>query len=259
MAGGFAELFSRTDGEGGHVARKRSRRTNAFSERAFHRNSPCLELFVELLPEGQPTSSAYHHGKSPPILTVDRATNKHLESCKKRGNVESYMLEGSTKTIDAQKVFEALFTEYSDAIYRLCLYKTSDKQVAHDLTQDTFLRLWKTIRADKTIEKPKQYIYQIARNLTIDYYKKSKSVSLDTLTEVGFDPQDKQLSAETLSEITLLRETIEALDPDYREVIYMRFVADMGVEDIAETLGISANLVSVRINRGKKKLQGLFS
>ena len=79
--------------------------------------------------------------------------------------------------IDPRNDFEALFHEFSDVIYRLCLYKTSNESVAHDLTQETFLRLWKSMSSDKNIEKPKQYIYQIARNLIVDYYKSKKSVS----------------------------------------------------------------------------------
>lgn len=159
----------------------------------------------------------------------------------------------------AKESFEALFAEYSDVIYRFCLYKTSNTEVAHDLTQDTFLRLWKSMNSAGEIEKPKQYIYQIARNLVIDHYKKMKSLSLDRLQEDGFEPRDAASSSDILTEIALLREAIEKLEADYKEVVYMRFVEGLGIEEISETLGISANLVSVRINRGKKKLQSLFS
>ena len=130
--------------------------------------------------------------------------------------------------------------------------------MAHDLTQDTFLRLWKAMNTGAEVEKPKQYIYQIARNLVIDYYKKSKAVSLDALGEDGFEARETSVGSEMLSEFLLLRDTIEKLEQDYREVLYMRFVEDMGVEEIADTLGVSPNLVSVRINRGKKKLRELF-
>lgn len=171
------------------------------------------------------------------------------------------MSEGNKKSPrTAKDLFEALFAEYSDVIYRFCLYKTSDAQVAHDLTQDTFLRLWKSMNSSGEIEKPKQYIYQIARNLVIDHYKKMKSLSLDRLQEDGFEPRDVATSSsDILAEIVLLREAIEKLEAEYREVVYMRFVEGLGIEEISETLGISANLVSVRINRGKKKLQTLFT
>lgn len=161
-------------------------------------------------------------------------------------------------TNELKAVFESLFREYADVIYRFCLYKTSDKNVAHDLTQDTFLRLWKAMNSGSTVEKPKQYIYQIARNLVVDYYKKVKAVSLDALEQEGFEARETSPGSELMSELLLLRDAIEKLERDYREVLYMRFIEDMNVEDIAETLGVSPNLVSVRINRGKKKLHELF-
>lgn len=157
--------------------------------------------------------------------------------------------------------FEKLFAEYSDVIFRFCLYKTSDRQTAYDLTQDTFLRLWKAMNGGgQKIEKPKQYLYQIARNLVIDHYKKTKSLSLDALQEEGYDPQETGvLSADLLADISLLKKAIEDLEADYREVIYMRFVEGLGIEEIAENLNISTNLVSVRINRGRKKLMAVFT
>lgn len=170
------------------------------------------------------------------------------------------MLEEPQKqTADTKVVFEALFSEYSDMVYRFCLYKTSDKQAAHDLTQDTFMRLWKVMSASKAIEKPKQYIYQIARNLVIDHYKKAKDLSLENLQEVGFDPKDDGQRTDFLAEVVILRQAIDKLEEEYREIIYMRFIEGMGIEDIAEAMDISANLVSVRINRGKKKLQAIFT
>jgi RNA polymerase sigma-70 factor, ECF subfamily len=156
------------------------------------------------------------------------------------------------------KKFELLFKEYSDVVYRLCLYKTSREDTAHDLTQETFLRLWKSLSANKEIDKPKQYIYQIARNLIIDYYKIDKTISLSQLQEEGFEPESNESSNELLSDVLILKEIIEDLDKEFRDVIYLRFIEGMAVKEIAEILNISENLVSVRINRGKKKLQEKF-
>lgn len=158
-----------------------------------------------------------------------------------------------------RETFEGLFQDYADVVYRLCLYKTSNPDVAHDLTQETFLRLWKTLSSGGTITKPKQYIYQIARNLIVDYYQSDKATSLDALREEGFDPDSNEVSAEQLSDILLLRAAIETLDKEFRDVVYMKFVEGMKVTEIAELLNISENLASVRINRGKEKLQRKFN
>lgn len=164
--------------------------------------------------------------------------------------------EQEQKNIKAD--FEILFQKYSDVVYRLCLYKTSNTEVAYDLTQETFLRLWKTMSTNKSLDRPKQYLYQIARNLIIDHYRSKKAVSLDLMRENGFEPQSQSTSAELASDISILKEFIRSLDKEFREVVYMRFIEEMSVKDIAEALGISENLASVRINRGKKKLNEKF-
>jgi RNA polymerase sigma-70 factor (ECF subfamily) len=168
-------------------------------------------------------------------------------------------MEHTKDTASACKDFEKLFQEYSDVIYRMCLYKTSSEQIAADLTQESFLRLWKTMCSDKEVEKPKQYIYQIARNLIIDHYKSKKMASLDALQEDGFEPASKESPTDALAEVSILTSAIEDLDQDFRDVVYMRFVEGLGVKEIAEVLAISENLVSVRISRGKKKLQEKFA
>lgn len=154
--------------------------------------------------------------------------------------------------------FELLFKDYSDVIYRLCLYKTSDESVAHDLVQETFLRLWRIINSEREIEKPKQYIYQIARNLILDYYKSKKTLSLDLLQEKGYEPKSNENSQELQSEVFFLKQVIESLDEEFKDVMYMKFIEEIKVKDISEILGISENLVSVRINRGKKKIKDIF-
>ena len=165
-------------------------------------------------------------------------------------------MEDKNKNI--QDLFEGVFQEYSDVIYRLCLYKINSEDVAYDLTQETFLRLWNKMSSGQDISKSKQYLYQIARNLIVDHYKTNKALSLDLLEEDGFDPVSNTVATETLSEVSLIKDVIESLDREFRDVVYMRFVEEMKVKEIAEVLGISENLVSVRINRGKKKLQEKF-
>jgi len=168
-------------------------------------------------------------------------------------------MENTNDTESVCKDFESLFQEYSDVIYRLCLYKTSNEQVAADLTQETFLRLWKTMSSSKEVEKPKQYLYQIARNLIIDHYKSKKTASLDTLQEEGFDPASRESPTDAFAEISIITSAIEDLDQEFRDVVYLRHVEGLRVKDIAETLCISENLVSVRLNRGRKKLQEKFT
>lgn len=158
-----------------------------------------------------------------------------------------------------KEMFEKLFLENADAIYRLCLFRTSDKATADDLTQETFLRFWKALNGDSTLEQPRSYLFQIARNLIIDHYKAHKAVSLDAMQDGGFDPKDHEPTPDLIADIGLLREAIDALEPDFREAMYLRYVEGWRVKEVAEVLNISENLAAVRLNRAKDKLKVMFA
>lgn len=157
-----------------------------------------------------------------------------------------------------EQKFEAIFHEFSDSIFRMCFFKTSDSEIAHDITQETFFRFWKTFSSDKIIDNEKAYLYRIANNLIIDYYKKNKTLSLETLSDQGIDFKSETLSAEIQADYSLVKEAMSRLDKDFSEVLYLRLIEGISVKEIAKILDITETLVSVRINRGKKKLKNFF-
>src|SRR4051812_29307947 len=79
--------------------------------------------------------------------------------------------------------FTQLYTTEADAIFRYCFIRTSQREVARDLTQDTFMRLWNTLSGDKEIRNCRAFLFTVARNLIIDWYRKKKPESLDILVE----------------------------------------------------------------------------
>jgi RNA polymerase sigma-70 factor (ECF subfamily) len=155
-----------------------------------------------------------------------------------------------------KKQFEELYDEQADAVYRFCLYKTSSKEAAEDLVQEAFVRLWNSMSEHKTIDNLKAFLYQITRNLVIDYYRKKKAVSLDNLNEQGFEPgnTDHQ-DIENKSEINIVTQVIQQLDEKHRDVIYLKLIEDMEIQEIAKTLKITTNNATVRFHRGMKYLK----
>lgn len=153
--------------------------------------------------------------------------------------------------------FNEAYEAYSDAIFRFCFFKISDKDKAFDLAQETFVRLWNYQRTgEKEVENVRAFLYKIARNLIIDEYRKKNTFSLDALQEGGFDVRfegHKDMELEVSA-----REAIDAvyeLDDLYREVALLRFVEGFPPKEIAAVLSVSENVVSVRLNRAIKKLQ----
>jgi RNA polymerase sigma-70 factor (ECF subfamily) len=127
--------------------------------------------------------------------------------------------------------------------------------------QDTFMRFWEVYaRRGEEIENKRAFLFTIARNSIIDWYRKKKSQSLDALMEqsgetVAFMDTAPQEDIEMAVEAKFLLEKIRELEPLYQEVIYFRYAEGLEPKEIAEILEESANVISVRIHRGLKQLR----
>ncbi|MEI6581192.1 MAG: RNA polymerase sigma factor [bacterium] len=156
--------------------------------------------------------------------------------------------------------FKKTYEEESDMIFRFCLVRVSNKDQALDITQETFLRLWKNLLEEKKILNTKAFLFTIAHNLIIDWYRKKKSVSLERMTNNEGDSYDL-LDEKTTSSIEVgaegryLLSKISELNPTYKDPVYLRFVEDLSPQDIGQILNISTNAASVRINRGLEELR----
>jgi RNA polymerase sigma-70 factor (ECF subfamily) len=156
--------------------------------------------------------------------------------------------------------FQKIYDEESDAIFRFCLTRVSSREQSLDITQDTFMRLWESIVQKKDITNYRAFLFTIARNLIIDWYRKKKNISLDKIMEESdgkFDPIDDSIinNLEIKSEGKYILNKISELGETYQTPLYLKFVDDLSIKEIAEILNISENATSVRINRGLEELR----
>ena len=70
--------------------------------------------------------------------------------------------------------FLQMFDAYSDAIFRFCMVKTSNKELSEDLTQEVFMRYWQALAGGREMTNTRSFLYTIAQNLIIDWYRKKK-------------------------------------------------------------------------------------
>jgi RNA polymerase sigma factor (sigma-70 family) len=168
----------------------------------------------------------------------------------------------SEKT-DLKVLFDGIYKKEADAVYRFCLLRTSDREIALDFTQDTFMRFWNVLcdMERKPVKNHRTFLFTIARNLIIDWYRKKKSLSLEALMEgtggegaTGFEPSITG-SVETKIEAEYLIRKIENLSEPYRNAVYLRCVEELKPREIAEILDESVNVISVRISRGLRQLR----
>ncbi len=164
---------------------------------------------------------------------------------------------------DHETRFLKAFEEYNDALFRHALLRISNREKAVDLVHDTFTKVWSYIRDGYEIDNFRPFLYKVLNNLIIDEYRKRKESSLDALLEMeGVDEGSfDELSESTVETLAATIdgkkafELLEELPDQYREVILLRFVDQLGPREISELIEESENVISVRIHRGLKLLR----
>lgn len=159
---------------------------------------------------------------------------------------------------DIKTYFLETYDTYAKSMYRFCLLKTTDTDVAKDMVQDIFVRFWQSLAAGKDMPQVRAFLYTVARNIIIDWYRKKKSLSLDKLEEGGFDTPSEIDNIEDRAEFNHTIDIINTLDQDDRDLLIMRYVDELTPKDIGEILHESPNTISVRIHRAIKKLQHIL-
>lgn len=171
-------------------------------------------------------------------------------------NPSLYMSAAST--INRETFLEA-YDKHADAIFKHCYFRLFNRERAKEIMQDTFLRTWEQMAKGVEIQNIKAFLYRIATNLIIDDTRKKKMNSLDVMQEQGFNPSVSDTDA-IFNRIDgeRVKKMVERMDKKYSNVILMRYVDDLTVKEIAEALGVSQNVVSVRIHRGLKEIKKIL-
>ena len=138
--------------------------------------------------------------------------------------------------------------ELYDKIYRYCFFKLRNSASAEDITQEAFLRFF----AQNT-DINAAYIFTVAKNLCTDMFrrKQTEELSDDYPSEDFSDKSDTKIAVRT---------ALEKLDEQHREILVMRYIAELSVNETAETLGISRfavyRLEKSALSQMKKLLKG---
>jgi RNA polymerase sigma-70 factor, ECF subfamily len=163
------------------------------------------------------------------------------------------------KRMDIEKDFLEAYNTLSNALFRHAYMKLHDKDAAKDMVQETFTKTWLYIAKGNEIEYMKSFLYRTLHNNIVDFVRKSRTLSLDTLEDDGMQfPQETSLTIPERSEYNELIGKIKQLKEPHHTILIMRYVDDLPPKDIAEALRISANSVSVRIHRALQALRKCY-
>ncbi len=144
-----------------------------------------------------------------------------------------------------RRVFEELFKPIRNFIY----YKCGDVDLAEDITQDTFVKLWETRdRIDKTTIKA--YLYKIAQNNTINHLKRQQLMFKFRKIPGSDREYDTPEKLVEIKEYEAKLERVIAMLPDGgREVFLMNRLEDLTYKEIAERLSLSVKAIEKRMNK----------
>lgn len=152
---------------------------------------------------------------------------------------------------------ERLFAEHSQRLYAFVTYRTGDPALAEEIVGDTFERVTRTRwRFDRGKGSEQSWIYAIAVNLVIDHQRRA-AAERRALDGVGHAHQQAAANdplAQVADRDELLR-ALARLEPEMREVLALRFGADLRLKDIAQLTRLPISTVHERLHRGLRRLQ----
>lgn len=157
------------------------------------------------------------------------------------------------------KAFETLFRRLSERVFRYVRGMTGEESVAHDITQDTFVRLWSSRDRLADVEWVEAYVFQTARRLvynrTRDERVRRKNEALLNADDMDARPPapDDEVDTDLLRE--LLDRWIADLPDRQREALTLRRMEGMSHDTIAGVMGISKHTVNTHIMRAMNALR----
>lgn len=171
--------------------------------------------------------------------------------------------------------WEELVRLHSKRIYNLCYRFTGSSSDSEDLTQEVFIKLYRTVGSYEPAKGAfTTWITTMTRNLLVDHYRRTREErmtdSLDAAPAADEDaptmaerledsqpsPQAKVVTRETQ---TLVQKALEKISPDLRQAVILRDLQDMDYKEIAQVLKVPEGTVKSRINRGRAELARLIS
>ncbi|MFZ4631757.1 MAG: RNA polymerase sigma factor [Patescibacteria group bacterium] len=161
--------------------------------------------------------------------------------------------------------FVKAYDESVNDIYRFVYFKVGNKEEANDITSMVFLKTWNHIQ-NNSLEDSKTLralLYKIARTTIIDHYRETGnkiSVSLDDeenkidIVDEAQAPQDR---IDQEANLELIKSKLPFLKEEYREVIIMKFINDLTLEEIADITGKKRGNIRVLLHRALGALKEL--
>ena len=165
-----------------------------------------------------------------------------------------------------KEAFIKLYDEQAADIYRFTYFKVGRVEEAKDLTSIIFLKTWNHIQTNSLVDAKtlRGLLYKIARTSIVDYYRESgqkRNLSIDDENNPLDLPDDSinlEETAEKNRRLALIKSKLPLLKDEYREIIVLRFINELEIDEIMEATGKTRGSVRVLIHRSITALKKMM-
>jgi RNA polymerase sigma-70 factor (ECF subfamily) len=159
-----------------------------------------------------------------------------------------------------QIAFTTLYERHVERVFRHVRYMVPDRVDAEDITQDVFVKAWKSIQHYRWTGAPfVSWLIAIARNAVVDHYRSRKNLRRFEPTDDADTQPDPAFSMETRMGSLEIRDAVMKLKGDKRKVIIMRFIDGFSHEEVAKALNKSEGAVRVIQFRALRELRQIVA
>jgi len=162
--------------------------------------------------------------------------------------------------MDADR-FGVLYDRYSALVFQKCLGMTRDRDLAKDLTHDIFLKAFVNLGKFDHRSKFGTWLYRITYNYCLDHLRKAQRRRTDDIDEhpVKDGLAEDRYEAELLAlRAERLGAVLEALDPEDRALLLMKYMEDLSVKEMMEVLELGESAVKMRMLRARERALGKY-
>lgn len=154
--------------------------------------------------------------------------------------------------------FEEAYQRHSREVWALAYARWLKADLAQDIMQEAFLRLWRQWRDGKEIVNVRAWLLRVARNLAEDHaksaFRRNGTQSPQTMNDLTSRDSLPLAAMEQEETFRRLREEMEHLSSADREILTLRYALDYNALQIAEMLDINPTAVHMRLSRARQRL-----
>lgn len=151
-------------------------------------------------------------------------------------------------------LYGLLYDRYSDKVFRKCISFSKDPEIAQDMVQDIFLKVFFQLPKFQGKSRFSTWLYAITYNFCVEYYRKASKHDFTEITNEAEAPDDSLEEQELLkTQASILKRALEIISPDDKAILLMKYQDEASIKEIQEAMNLSESAVKMRLARARQR------